>query len=458
MGPKGYRICWLGNDEDRMRRLFDDGHRNLGELFFLPYPGAERTELKEVHPSLFLIDTEGLDGHRKELLRWIVASREVSPRGRVLLMLHNGSNRFVSDALSSGTDWVFDKTDHETAMRFCIRTAIMQHKAEREVFQSRREGLRKNVFEDMIGRTTVMKDLARLIRKCSPSQANVLIRGESGTGKELVAGAIHRQSGRKGNLVIVNCAALLDNLHQSELFGHEKGAFTDAKVRRVGYFEAARDGTLFLDEIGDISASTQTALLRVIEGKEFFRVGGTEPIRVNVRVVSATNRNLEGRVQRGEFREDLYYRLNGFCLTVPPLRDKKEDIPLLAESFLSRCALRERKRVMGFTPEAMDLLCCYHWPGNVREMENEIQRVVIHAEQERLISSDLLSPSINVMKTLIPATASAKGSLKTRTQQVEAFFIKEALKMHYGNRTRAAEHLGISREGLHKKMARYHIR
>ena len=458
MGPKGYRICWLGNDEDRMRRLFDDAHRNLGDLFFLPYPGAERTKLKEVQPSLFLIDTEGLDGHRKELLRWIVTSREVSPRGRVLVMLHNGSNRFVSDALSSGTDWVFDKIDHEPALRFCIRTAIMQHKAEKEVFQSRREGLRKNVFEDMIGRTAVMRDLATLIHKCAPSQVNVLIRGESGTGKELVAGAIHRQSGRRGSLVIVNCAALLDNLHQSELFGHEKGAFTDAKVRRVGYFEAARDGTLFLDEIGDISASTQTALLRVIEGKEFFRVGGTEPIRVNVRVVSATNRNLEGRVQQGAFQEDLYYRLNGFCLTVPPLRDKKEDIPLLAESFLGRCALRERKRVMGFTPEAMDLLCCYHWPGNVREMENEIQRVVIHAEQERLISSDLLSPSINVMKTLIPGAASAKGSLKTRTQQVEAFFIKEALKIHYGNRTRAAEHLGISREGLHKKMARYHIR
>jgi DNA-binding NtrC family response regulator len=458
MGPKGYRICWLGNDEDRMHRLLDDVHRNLGDLFFLPYPGAERTELKEVHPSLFLIDTEGLDGHRKELLRWIVTSREVSPQGRVLLMLHNGSNRFLSDALSSGTDWVFDKIDHEPALRFCIRTAIMQHKAEKEVLQSRREGLRKNVFEDMIGRTTVMKDLAKLIHKCAPSQANVLIRGESGTGKELVAGAIHRRSGRRGSLVIVNCAALLDNLHQSELFGHEKGAFTDAKVRRIGYFEAARDGTLFLDEIGDISASTQTALLRVIEGKEFFRVGGTEPIRVNVSVVSATNRNLESRVQRGEFREDLYYRLNGFCLTVPPLRDRKEDIPLLAESFLGRCALRERKRVMGFTPEAMDLLCCYHWPGNVREMENEIQRVVIHADQERLISSDLLSPSINVMKTLIPRAASAKGSLKTRTQQVEAFFIKEALKRHYGNRTRAAEYLGISREGLHKKMARYHIR
>jgi Nif-specific regulatory protein len=441
-----------------MRALFGDDGRNVGELFFLPYPGAERRQLKEIHPSLFMIDTEGLDGYRKELLRWIVASREVSPHGRVLVLLHNGSNRFVSDALLSGTDWIFDKTGHDPSLRFCVRTVIFQHKAEQEVFQGRRELARNHVFEDMIGRTTVMKDLSRLIRKCAQSQANVLIRGESGTGKELVARAIHRNSGRKGTLVIANCAALLDNLHQSELFGHEKGAFTDAKTRRSGYFEAARDGTLFLDEIGDISASTQTALLRIIEGKEFFRVGGSEPIRVNVRVISATNRNLEGRVQRGEFREDLYYRLNGFCLTVPPLRDRKEDIPLLAEAFLRRFSVSERKTIMGFTPEAMDLLCCYHWPGNVREMENEIQRVVIQVENERLISSGLLSPSINILKTLTTPGASVKASLKTRTQQVEAFFIKEALKMHYGNRTRAALHLGISREGLHKKMARYHIR
>jgi Nif-specific regulatory protein len=199
-------------------------------------------------------------------------------------------------------------------------------------------------------------------------------------------------------------------------------------------------------------------LLRIIEGKEFFRVGGSEPIRVNVRVISATNRNLEGRAQRGEFREDLYYRLNGFCLTVPPLRERKEDIPLLAETFLRRFSSIEQKGVMGFTPEAMDLLCCYHWPGNVREMENELQRVVIRVDKERLVSSDLLSPSINVLKSLTAPGASAKASLKARTQQVEAFFIKEALKMHYGNRTRAAEHLGISREGLHKKMARYQIR
>ena len=458
MGPKGYRICWLGNSKDRMLRLFDEADRKLGEFFFLSYPGAERRQLKEVHPSLFLIDTEGLDGYRKELLRWIEASREASPWGRVLVLLDNGSNRFVSDALLSGTDWILDKGGDDGPLRFCVRTAILQHKAEREVLECRGENIRSHVFEDMIGRTKVMKDLANLIRKCAASQANVLIRGESGTGKELVARAVHRQSRRQGNLVIVNCAALLDNLHQSELFGHEKGAFTDAKTRRSGYFEAARDGTLFLDEIGDISASTQTALLRIIEGKEFFRVGGSEPIRVNVRVISATNRNLEGRVQRGEFREDLYYRLNGFCLTVPPLRDRKEDIPLLAETFLRRFSTREQKPVMGFTPEAMDLLGCYHWPGNVREMENEIQRVVIHADKERLIHSDLLSPSINVLKTLTTPGPSAKASLKARTQQVEAFFIKEALKRHYGNRTRAAEHLGISREGLHKKMARYQIR
>jgi Nif-specific regulatory protein len=441
-----------------MHSVLHDADRSLGEFFFLSYPGAERQQLKELYPSLFLIDTEGLEGYRRDLLKWIVAAREVSSHGRVLLLLHNGSNRFVSDALLSGTDWVLDKTDSDVPLRFCVQTMVMQHKAEKEVLQGRSESLRKDIFEGMIGQTTVMKDLARLIRKCSSSKANVLIRGESGTGKELVAGAIHRQSGRKGSLVIVNCAALLDNLHQSELFGHEKGAFTDAKVRRTGYFEAAKDGTLFLDEIGDISASTQIALLRIIEGKEFFRVGGSEPIHANVRVISATNQNLEEKVHRGRFREDLYYRLNGFCLTVPPLRERKEDIPLLAEAFLRQVAEREHKQIMGFTPETMDLLRCYHWPGNVREMENEIQRVVIQAENERLIHSSLLSPSINILKTLAAPGALPKASLKARTQQVEAFFIKEALKTHYGNRTRAAEHLGISREGLHKKMARYRIR
>ncbi len=430
----------------------------MGECFFLHYPLAEMDRLRDVHPSLFVLDTEGIEGYRRDLVRWIAAAREVSPQGRVLVVVQDGSSRFLRDVLSHGADWVLPLPEDEPLLRFCIRTVVIQHKAEREILLGRGERTRGGAFEGILGKTGVMRDLAGMIRKCAPSKANVLIRGESGTGKELVARAVHRQSGRQGNLVIVNCAALLDNLHQSELFGHEKGAFTDAKTRREGYFEAAGGGTLFLDEIGDISPATQIALLRIIEAKEFFRVGGSESIRVDVRVISATNQNLEDKMRRGLFREDLYYRLNGFCLTVPPLRERRDDIPLLAEAFLHRFAEREQKAIMGFTPEAMDLLCCYHWPGNVRELENEIQRAVIRADGERLVSSDLLSGSINILKRLTSEASSAKAPLKARTQQVEAFFIKEALKMHYGNRTRAAKHLGISREGLHKKMARYRIR
>jgi Nif-specific regulatory protein len=251
---------------------------------------------------------------------------------------------------------------------------------------------------------------------------------------------------------------LNEGIHQSELFGHEKGAFTDAKSRRIGYFEAAHGGTLFLDEIGDVSPRTQVVLLRVIEGKDFFRVGGEEPIRVDVRVLAATNQNLQELVRQGRFREDLFFRLNGFCLTPPPLRERREDIPLLAECFLQKYAEKEQRKVVGFTPEALDLLGCYHWPGNVRELENEIHRVLIQADGEHLITSDMLSASINQVRNLRPYEPSGQDSLRTRMQQVEAFFIREALKAHSGNRTRTAEKLRISREGLHKKMARYRIR
>ena len=457
MGPKGYRICWVGNRPERMRSVLGEAE-TVGEVHFLAYPGTERAQLREVHPSLLVIDAEDLEVYRRDLLRWMMTCREISPRGKVLLLARDVSPRFLAEALRNGADWLLPFTREQEFLRRFVWSMILKHRAERDLFVRRPDRSGPCFDEEILGRTAVMKDLGRLIEKCAPSRANVVIRGESGTGKELVARAIHRLSGRSGSLVVVNCAAMMDNLHQSELFGHEKGAFTDAKARRVGYFEAARGGTLFLDEIGDITPATQIGLLRVIEGKEFFRVGGCEPIRVDVRVVSATHQNLEEKVRAGQFREDLYYRLNGFGLRVPPLRERREDIPLLAEAFLERYAERERKPVVGFTPEAMDLLSCYHWPGNVREMENEIQRILIHVERERFISSDMLSPSINLLKRLTTTGSSAKASLKARTQQVEAFFIKEALKMCYGNRTRAARHLGISREGLHKKMARYSIR
>ncbi len=457
MGPKGYRICWLGHRENRMHSVFKEDDNRLGECFFLGYPGAEKQQLKDICPSFFVLNTENLDGHKKSLLRWISTFREISSHGKIVILAENGSPRYISDALLNGADWVLPITENDVSLKFCMHSMILQHKTEKHIAKNQHEASQCHYFEGMIGKSDIMKDLSRMIWKCSPSHANVLIRGESGTGKELVAQSIHRLSGRKGRLVNINCAALMDNLHQSDLFGHERGSFTDAKTRRLGYFEAAEGGTLFLDEIGDISPITQIALLRVIEGKEFFRVGGCEPVNVDVRVVSATHQNLEEKVKKGQFREDLYYRLNGFSLTVPPLRERKEDIPLLADYFLNEAAGKDGKQVMGFTQEAMDLLACYHWPGNIRELENEIQRIVIRLEGERLVSSNMLSQTIDILEKYIPYNSLEQSSLKIQMQQLEAICIKEALKKNYGNRTRTAEFLGISREGLHKKMARYKI-
>ncbi|MEW6442347.1 MAG: sigma 54-interacting transcriptional regulator [bacterium] len=458
MGPKGYRVCWLGSRRERMQSVLPETPQTEEQYLFLPYPGSDPAQLKEIHPCLFIMDIEEQAVSRKESSRWISACRESSPRSRILLITPNGASRYTNEGLLSGADWIFPQDDG-AHLRFCIRSLIAQHRAERDVFLHLVENYRNHLFEDMIGVSSIMKDLFRIIRKCAPCQANILIQGESGTGKELVARAIHRLSRRRGgNLVCVNCAALNEGIHQSELFGHEKGAFTDAKSRRIGYFEAAHGGTLFLDEIGDVSPRTQVVLLRVIEGKEFFRVGGEEPIRVDVRVIAATNQNLQEMVREGRFREDLFFRLNGFSLTIPPLRERKEDVPLLANHFLQKYAEREQQSTAGFTPEALDLLSCYHWPGNVRELENEIQRVLIQSDGERLIGSDILSGPVNQVRNLRSYDASRQDTLRMRMHQVEAFFIKEALKSHYGNRTRAAEHLGISREGLHKKMARYQIR
>jgi DNA-binding NtrC family response regulator len=441
-----------------MLTVFPEEKDTHGEYFFLPYPGTERNCLSELHPSLFLVDTCDLDGYRKDLFRWVSACREVSPRAKILLMDHHGFTRHFAEALRFGADWILPFLEDIFSLRIMLLHMILLHKKEREILHSAPPTKHQHEYQGMIGKTAVMNDLFRLIRKCAPSRANVLIRGESGTGKELVARALHRLSGRKGNLIVVNCASLMSTLHQSELFGHEKGSFTDAKSRRIGYFESARDGTLFLDEIGDISPQTQVALLRVIEGMEFSRVGGCDPIRVDVRVLSATNRNLEELVKKGQFREDLYYRLNGFTLPVPPLRERKEDVPLLADTFLKRLAEREGKSLRGFTTEALDLLSTYRWPGNIRELENEVQRLIISVDAEPILSSEMLVPPIHILKNLPTYHSVSQSPLKIRMQQAEAFFIKEALKLSYGNRTRTAEQLGISREGLHKKMSRYRIR
>jgi DNA-binding NtrC family response regulator len=302
-------------------------------------------------------------------------------------------------------------------------------------------------FENIITKSAKMQRVIEVIKVVAKSNATVLITGESGTGKELVARAIHSQSNRHSKpFIAVSCAALPESLLESELFGHEKGSFTGAYAQKKGKFEFAEGGTLFLDEIGEMSANIQVHLLRVLEEKEFTRVGGNEPIRVDVRVISATNKDLRRAIERQEFREDLYYRLNVVNVELPPLRERKEDVPLLAQHFLSKFASENRKEISGFSPEATQLLLDYDWPGNVRELENAIERAVILARDSLITGYDLSQESGS------PAYSTAPSK---NLKEVEEEHISNVLRRVGGNYSEAARILGISRMTLYNKAKEY---
>ncbi len=302
-------------------------------------------------------------------------------------------------------------------------------------------------FENIITKSPKMQRLIELIKVVGKSNATVLITGESGTGKELVARAIHSQSSRHNkSFIAVSCAALPESLLESELFGHEKGSFTGAYTQKKGKFEFAHGGTIFLDEVGEMSANIQVHLLRVLEEKEFTRVGGNEPIRVDLRVISATNKDLRKAIEKQEFREDLYYRLNVVNIELPPLRERKEDIPLLAEHFLNKFAADNRKEVTGFSPDAMEFLLGYDWPGNVRELENAIERAVILAKDSLITVADLPQENLSLVRL-----ASTGKNLK----EVEKNHVLNVLRKTGGNYSEAARILGISRMTLYNKAKEY---
>jgi transcriptional regulator with GAF, ATPase, and Fis domain len=305
----------------------------------------------------------------------------------------------------------------------------------------------------IIGESKAMSELLRLLDKVVDTRVSVLIEGETGTGKELVASAVHYRSKRKDKLFVAqNCAAFPENLLESELFGHKRGAFTGATDEKKGLFEIADGGTLFLDEVGEMPLSLQAKLLRALQEGEIRPVGSTQAKQVNVRIVAATNRNLEAEVKAGRFREDLYYRLKVFPLRVPPLRERRDDIAPLASFFLTRYAREMAKAVRGFAQETLEILSSYDFPGNVRELENEVQRLVIQAEDDGFITPELLSPRVRQIESVLVNAGAAKGSLKEMVDQVERHILIEALREHGNNKTAAARTLGITREGLHKKL------
>jgi Nif-specific regulatory protein len=308
--------------------------------------------------------------------------------------------------------------------------------------------------QNIIGNSGQMQDVYSLVAKVSRSETSILIRGESGTGKELIAQAIHYNSFRAKNPFIkVNCAALPESVIESELFGHEKGAFTGAVASRKGRFELADGGTIFLDEIGDISPATQIKLLRVLQEKEFERVGGMSTIKVNVRIIAATNRNLEELMRRNRFREDLYYRINVFPIHIPPLRERKTDITLLADHFIKKYAKANNKEIKRISTPAIDMLMSYHWPGNVRELENCIERAVI-LSVDGVIHGHHLPPSL---QTAEASNTKHSDNLAEAVDNFERELICEALKLSRGNMAEAARNLGITERIMGLRVKRFGI-
>jgi Nif-specific regulatory protein len=335
-----------------------------------------------------------------------------------------------------------------------LRAAEERLKKENAFLKTREESRRVGKgSEEIIGTSAAMRALLDQLAKVVDTRVTVLVEGETGVGKELIAAGLHYGSRRRGQLFVSqNCAAMPESLLESELFGHRKGSFTGAHEDKKGLFEIADGGTLFLDEITETPLSLQSKLLRVLQEGEIRPVGATQEKRVNVRIVAATNRNLEKEVAEGRFREDLYYRLKVFPIRVPPLRERREDIALLAEHFLKRYAAELGKPAAGFSQQAMELLQAYDWPGNVRELQNEVQRLVIQIEPGDFITSELLSPRLRRVEGLIDRVKPSKGTLKETMDELERWILIEALRQHENNKTAAARTLGITREGLHKKL------
>ena len=395
----------------------------------------------------------GMDGI--QLLREV---RRLQPEAVVVIMTAYGTVGTAVAAMKEGAyDYLTKPIDLDELL-------LLIQRVEREVGLDQenrelKEQLREKFKVDFIvSASRQMEEALNLVGRVSRSSATILILGESGTGKELIARAIHYSSPRADKpFVKVNCAALPENLLESELFGHEKGAFTGAVARRIGRFELADQGSIFLDEIGDLSPSLQMKLLRVLQEKEFERVGSNQTIRSDVRVIAATNRNLEEAIQKGTFREDLYYRLNVVTISLPPLRARKEDIPLLVEHFLKKYNRENKKNVASLSKEARDLLVRYDYPGNVRELENIVERAVVLCRGDTLTTQDL---PLNLREGKAEAALErdrGTQSLPGTLEEIERQLILKALERSGGVQTKAAEELGISERVLRYKMKKYSL-
>jgi DNA-binding NtrC family response regulator len=447
MGSQLGRIL-IVDDEANAREALDALLSEEGYQTATAADGVEALEVMEdLEPEVVLTD---LKMPRMDGLELLEKGRRASPHAAFVVMTAFGSIDTAVEAIKRGAENYLTKPLDLDALTALVGRAMEKAKlsSEAAALRERLEG--RYAFGQIIGDHPSMQRLLKTVGQVARSRATVLIHGETGTGKELIAAAIHQNSKRReGPFVRLNCAALAESLLESELFGHEKGAFTGATGRRQGRFEQADGGTLFMDEVSEIPLPLQVKLLRFLQEKELERVGGNETIRVDVRVVAATNRDLYDMVEEGTFREDLYYRLNVIRLDVPPLRARKSDVPLLAQHFLRRFAKDNEREIEGFTEEATKQLISYPWPGNVRELENAIERAVVLCPG-REITADLLPSqgpptgrAADALELMIPGVTMA---------EVERLAIEKTLEAVDGSTSKAAEILGISRRKIQYRL------
>jgi two-component system, NtrC family, response regulator AtoC len=379
-----------------------------------------------------------------------------NPSPPCILITAYGSIETAVESIKCGAYDFISKPIDIDRLEILLDRALESKELKEENKRLKKQLDKKYGIENIIGKSRKMNEVFDLLKQVAPAKATVLITGESGTGKELIAQAVHSLSGRTGAFIPVHCAALPANLLENELFGHEKGAFTGASERRIGRFELADGGTIFLDEIGEIDPMVQVKLLRVLETKTFERIGGTESISVDSRIVAATNKNLEEMVNAGKFREDLFFRLNILTIELPPLRERKEDLSLLINSFIISLAKENGKDVFGISDEALNILSSYSWPGNIRELRNCIERMVILCREKTL---NIANIPYNIRKSVSPELAGKFIPLDDlNMENNEKRLIIQSLDETKGNKTQAAEKLGISRRTLHRKLNEYGIK
>ncbi len=389
------------------------------------------------------------------------AAKEVRPETAVVMITAHGNEKIAVEAMKAGAEDYVPKPFDNDELRVVVRRALERYRLQRENRLLLEQLHRERGFDNLVGSGKGMQRVFETIQKVAETDLSVMIRGESGTGKELVAQALHNHSNRKHKpFVAVNCAAINKELVESELFGHEKGAFTGADSRRVGRFEAADGGTIFLDEIGDMAPETQAKVLRALEERKLERVGSTQPIDVDVRVISATHRDLEGEVKSGSFREDLYYRLKVVAVELPPLRERTEDVPALADRFLEQLAERLGRPRKHLSPEALATLARHGWPGNVRELRNVLEQAAVLAPEEVITEGDLRLQEASVSRSGmdVPDGLAFGDAKKLTVEAFERSYLLKALRENDGNVSRTAQAIGMVRQSLQQKIRELDLR